>query len=564
MRRRGFALASTIAIGLFVATSSAAPPRDTDPVPPEPRCREGQACGGASACLQGICKAGKCVQTPVTDDRACFDNDNNPCTEARCVPNTGTCNQRARNRPDGTACAGTNPDQCGGNVCRAGACVAGTGGSPIPNPMDVASVEVKARIERIQQLTAFNDCCWTCEHQVLEAMVPTPQGPLRREADGSMPLRRKLCGEVKRFGINDETDDPRDYMLDIKPKAGFEHFLAGFTNTEMTGGGLPEFQSTNCDNAACVRESLRANDPSASPTLRDFLSKRVIHAELTPDESFYGQDARFLPISSGAGTCGYATLPVTPLQAKCASCRDSWNCVSELEAAGAFRGRDVCVYGVYSYDHGEHSASDHTRLCCARDKGHDRPEIHPFDAVWWRHPDAGKNGWIFGVFQDDSNRYSFPHCGDQNNGNTWSEPPRDLTFKFPFSFPRSQGPQKACLRHVKTKRMRDNADNAIIPLNVSTAAMPGPLTEVKSLGGMLEIVEPADFAEETQVRVDGCVTDTEVKGWITVRVAIGCSSRAGMDCSKLSSWNPKGRVDTGDPGAGYFYEELTLERGACP
>src|SRR5207302_2800 len=135
------------------------------------------------------------------------------------------------------------------------------------------------------------------------------------------------------------------------------------------------------------------------------------------------------------------------------------------------RGAEACVYGVYAYDHGEHSASSHTQLCRVIDPGHDHPEIHPFDAIWWRHPE--RKGWMFGVFQDDSNRYSFPYCGD-NNGNQWSQAPRDLTFRFPFRFPRRSAPQKACLRHVRTRNLKDNAPNIVRPMNITTGVFVNP------------------------------------------------------------------------------------------
>src|SRR5204862_2079217 len=98
----------------------------------------------------------------------------------------------------------------------------------------------------------------------------------------------------------------------------------------------------------------------------------------------------------------------------------------------------------------------HEQHCCSIDEGHDRPEIHPFDAVWFRTPSG--NGWRFGVFQDDSNRY---------NG-SWSPAPRDLTFKFPFRFDRSSYP--ICAR-LGPARRRDGT-HVIVPVNVTTDAQP--------------------------------------------------------------------------------------------
>jgi hypothetical protein len=408
---------------------------------------------------------------------------------------------------------------------------------------DVASVEVAARPIRVSQDEAFVDCCVLCEEQSLEALRPTPNGPERFELDGGLPFRTKFCGTVVRYGVNDELDDARDIMINIEPKPGFEPFLAGLLNTECTPLNSEQEDLFAKEDSKCpVSQCLAAAQDSCK-------ARQCIHAEITPADQFYGQDARFLPITDFGEN----------------ACESGWDCNSALEPASKWKGgsppggqvgqegRQACVYGVYSYDHGpDHRAGDHREICCSTDASHDRPEIHPFDAVWFLHP-SGRPGWIFGVFQDDSNRYSFPHCGSQNNGNTWSQAPRDLTFRFPFRFPRSQAPLKACLRHTVTTNLA-GSEKEVIPINVTTKVMPDPLVEIKTLKDglvtLLEAVEPAGLEEETQVRIEGCVTPTEIMGIIKLRVAVGCPQ--GSSCPGLQ--------DSDDPGSGFYYAELTFQR----
>jgi hypothetical protein len=426
----------------------------------------------------------------------------------------------------------------------------------------VNDVEVAASIPRVRQATSFNDCCGSCEPQDLEALVPVPQGtPKRVESDGGLPLRRKFCGTVAKYGVNDETEDPRDIMINILPAplSPYRDFLTGFVNTEQTrlkGDNLKRFgpSATNFNLQDCL--------DTAKVT-----SGKVIHAEVTPDEHFYGADARFLPIASSLVPCGF--------NPKCLKCIDGWGCESELEPSDRRVGAEVCVYGVYAYDHGdEHRASSHNALCRVLDTDHDHPEMHPFDAIWWRHPE--RTGWMFGVFQDDSNRYSFPHCGD-NNGNEWSQAPRDLTFRFPFRFPLRSAPQHACLRHVRSRKLRDNSPNTVRPLNVTTGAFVNPATEalVLNLGGkrVLEVTKESGTGQETHVRVEGRIVGDDVVGQIILRVAIGCDERSGVRCGRfakpsdtfnaLKTGNQLVTYDKGDPGAGYFYAELTFECN-CP
>ncbi len=505
---------------------------------------DGQPCPGvpdrAGDCVAPVCRGGECVALePVGDDRACDDVDGSRCTQARCVPGAGVCDQSARLRPDGTPCDDELPDFCGGGSCQAGSCIA-AGGSGGPDPLDPAAVEVVARPQRVDTSEAFNDCCIFCQHQSLEALRPTPAGPEKLEPDGGLPLRTKYCGEVRRYAVNDERDDPRDILLDLAPVDGFEHFVSGLLQTNCTkleGAERrvfdvrrrpPFFLPRSCPTDACLEAA-------------ESKEGKCIHAELTPAQQFYDEDARYLPISDDDSDCS-----------------DDSDCTSRLEVSG----QTVCVYGVYAYDHGEHRVSTHDHsLCCVRERSHDHPEIHPFDAIWWRHDE--RDGWIFGVFQDDSNRYSRPHCGSQNNDSRWSQAPRDVTFRFPFRFPRSEGPRIATLRHVVTRGL-DRGVHSVVPLNVTTAAMPDPVPEVKTLTAAgatwLEVVEPEGFEEETQVRISGCVTATELKGLITVRAAVGC----GSGCSNLVGLNPNGRHDFGDPGSGFLYDELIFERTAAP
>jgi hypothetical protein len=442
--------------------------------------------------------------------------------------------------------------------------------------ISLRDVEVQAAEPRVRQATAFNDCCVRCDEQTLEALVPTPQGPQRFEADGLLPLRRKFCGLITKYGINDEVADPRDININILPAPvrPYLDFIAGFVFTDDTPllgddirrFGPPNFVNPrNCDFQACLQRAAK-------------IENKVIHAEVTPDEHFYGADGRFLPIESSAQRSG-AMFGISAGNKKCLNCIDSGDCQSELESRDGIPGAEACVYGVYAFDHGGHSASSHRQFCCLKDPHHDLPEIHPFDAIWWRHPE--RKGWMFGVFQDDSNRYSFPHCGDQNNGNEWSQAPRDLTFRFPFRFPWRSAPQKACLRHVRTRNLKDNAPNIVRPLNVTTGAFVTPRTEVTALTvgdfRLLEVVKESGTERETHVRVEGQIVGNDVVGQIILRVAVGCDDRAGTGCvrpdgprdhrpplfDRLRQINGLVAYDKDDPGAGYYYAELTFGC-ACP
>lgn len=492
-----------------------------DPVPND--CQEPR-------CIEGHCE----LNYPSPGGTPCDDQDGNPCTAGACIQGVGKCG--AQPVPDGTVCPDSDKDLCTVFRCQEGKCQ--DVGPAAASMDDVASVEVEARPARVEQDEAFCDCCVFCEEQSLEALRPSASGPERVELDGGLPLRRKFCGTVVRYGVNDERDDPRDIMLNIVPSPGFEPFVAGYVNTECTAldsafKKLFAQEDSDCPVGQCLAQS--ASVPG-----------KCIHAEITPAEQYYKTDFRFLPIS-GDGRCG-----------------DGWDCDSSLEPAGEWtggtppggqpgqEGRQVCVYGVYAHDHGpDHRAADHRKLCCSPDASHDRPEIHPFDAVWFLQ--SGRPGWTFAVFQDDSNRYSFPHCGSQHNGNTWSQGPRDLTFRFPFRFPRTQTPLKACLHHGRTTSFA-GADHNVLPVNVTTKLMPDPLTEVKTLQDgsavLLEAVEHPGLEDETQVRIEGCVTPTEIKGVVIVRVAVGCPQ--GTSCPSLS--------DPGDPGSGFYFGDLFFQR----
>jgi hypothetical protein len=479
---------------------------------------------------------GVCRQNRRADPRQVCPQDGNPCTQPSCNVATGQCGQTAVR--SGTACGNPElPEFCPAQTCQEGSCVSTGSGGVVPDPALVANVEVKAQPERVTENEAFNDCCTVCAHQSLEAKRPHPRGPRKADVDGGLPLRRKLCGRVVGlgigYGVNDESDDPRDILINIEPGPGFEDLTAGMLQnacSKMTGAEEDLFKVS--DDSECPIEECRA---AALAAAADQDRLRCIHSEVTPPQQFFRQDRLFLPIDS-SGPC--SASPSEP-------------CVSRLEDPLASIG-DVCVYGVYAIDHGEdHRASDHTAPCCLRDSGgHDYMEIHPFDAVWWRHPSL--NGWMFAVFQDDSNRYSEPHCGGkdgQDNDNLWSQAPRDVTFRFPFSFPRAQAPLKACLRLARTESF-SGVPNAVVPLHVSTDRLSDPMTEAKFLvdgtAVVMEVVERPGAESETQARVDGCVVEQQVQGYVTLRVAVGCTEE--MRCTGLR--------DPEDPGSGFYYGEL--------
>jgi hypothetical protein len=535
---------------------------------------ECQLRGTQNSCRIGRCRGLVCKSEPAPIGTSCPDTDGNPCTLARCSP-SGQCDQQSRRSVDGTVCSDATRGCRGGQSCSGGRCLPSPGaGDPSQvQRVSVLDVQVAASQRRVQQGIAFNDCCGgidDCEEQHLEALVPTAGAPRRTETDGRLPLRRKFCGTVTNYAINDENEDPRDFNINIRPAEPYANFLRGFVRTDETkleGVDRERFGRVDCSEPGCFS---RAGEAELSV-------RKVIHAELTPDQSFYGADGRFLPIEGNAFNCGaFSSVPVFN---KCTKCIDGSDCESELEPHGQRSGAEACVYGVFAYDHGEHNPSSHTRLCCVKDRSHDLPEIHPFDAIWWRHP--ARNGWIFGVFQDDSNRYSFPHCREsQSNGNTWSQAPRDLTFEFPFRFPRRSAVQRVCLRHVRTTKLRDGTPNIVRPLNVTTGAFVSPQSEVTTLirGGqrLLEIAKEPGAERETHVRVQGWFEGDDVVGRIVLRVAVGCDDRT-QACGRrrgprdhtqplfdrLRPTSNLVRFDKDDPGAGFFYAELTFNCD-CP
>ncbi|MGB5658444.1 MAG: hypothetical protein WBO54_03100 [Thermoanaerobaculia bacterium] len=426
--------------------------------------------------------------------------------------------------PAGTPCRDTD-----GNPLTVSRCEAGTGRCDqraetrprftSESPEDV----VAAALDPVIQPTAVVDCGLCCESQNLEALrVPTAAEPLRQLGPGQSGQREMFCGAVVGYGVHDENADPRDILINIEPPeppSRFDDFVRGFEQTQCSPPG-----------------------------------RGCIHAEITPANQFYEEDDVFLPISSDE------------------HCDDggigSDSCSSFLE-----RDRSpICVYGPYAFDHGTHKKSSHRDLNTIKDDSHDHPEIHPIDAIWWPQP-AG-NGWVFAVFQDDSNRYSEPYCNGNggffgsNNANGWSQAPRDLRFSFPFSFPLSEAPVRANLRHIQTRNF-DGQFRTVLPLNVTTKLYTqsdeGAASRRFTTGGnvLLEVVEEDGMDLETEVGIVATVDGDQVSGTVNLRLAVGCdpSDPQANGCSQaiLRAASPRGRHDAGDPGSGYFYGELVFE-----
>ena len=250
------------------------------------------------------------------------------------------------------------------------------------------------------------------------------------------------------------------------------------------------------------------------------------------------------------------------------------------------------MYGVYAYDHGLHFNGNHANLCCVPEKEHDHPEIHPFDAIWWRNPE--QDGWIFALFQDDSNRYSSPYCGplitgtpyngfpSPNDGTGWSQAPRDVTLRFPFSFDMSDAPLHAVVHRFSTPPVAGGDARTVVPLNVTTADRTRASDEAKTLrvnGRVVVSVDEEPGTEtETWIKVAGGLPGnappapagtaagplTTVSGFVTVRVAVGCGKRPGasMNCSPqhVRALAPSARVAAGDIGSGFYYGEIVFDR----
>lgn len=95
---------------------------------------------------------------------------------------------------------------------------------------------------------------------------------------------------------------------------------------------------------------------------------------------------------------------------------------------------------------------------------------------------------------------------------------------------------------------------------------------------MLKVVKEQGTEQETHIRVVGRIIGNDVVSGIILRVAVGCDDRTGdTRCSspandrdhrqtlfdRLSGPNSLVIYDKKDPGAGYYYAELTFECG-CP
>ena len=95
---------------------------------------------------------------------------------------------------------------------------------------------------------------------------------------------------------------------------------------------------------------------------------------------------------------------------------------------------------------------------------------------------------------------------------------------------------------------------------------------------MLEVLKDPRSKWETHIRVVGRIIGNDVVGGIILRVAVGCDDRTGdTRCSspandrdhrqtlfdRLSGLNSLVAYDKDDPGAGYYYAELTFD-GTCP
>lgn len=391
---------------------------------------------------------------------------------------------------------------------------------PLFTSGDPADVEVVALTgEPLAQPQAFADCCLFCQPQRLEALrLPAAGRPWARLEGGEPVGRVTYCGEVVSYAVNDECDDPRDILVNIRPGPGFEAFVEGFGRT------------------ACSPE------------------EPCIHAEITPAEQFFEEDEMFLPIS-GDGRCDGGSCLFGGGE----------GCSSQLEREGT----SLCVHGVYAFDHGQHQARPHGDLAVVLDPKHDHPEVHPFDAIWW--PDAGGDGWVFAVLQDDSNRYSHPYCGD-NNASGWSQAPRDLRLRFPFSFPRSEAPVRVDLRRFRTRDFSGRM-HAVRPLNVTTALFtrsreePGRRRLAVAGEVLLEVVEEEGMDPEVEVGLEASVEADRIRGFVGLRVAVGCDPRVpAPSCSgsSLRAASPRGRHDPSDPGSGFFYGELAFRSAARP
>ena len=447
----------------------------------------------------------------------------------------------------------------------------------------VTAVTATVRNPRVETTEAQTDCGdgvfnVGADHH-LEAGRVTTSGV----AHETFPERAQYCGKIVRYGVNNEFGPARDIMFNMTPLPGYEHFVKGFISTECASiGDIVGGDACAKGDAKCSAECTTLANQTRVRMKNGEERTKCIHAEITPPEQFFEADSRYMPV------------PDTGEHSS------KWDLPTALVSVPKVDGVEACVYGVYAIDHGEsHGAKAHKDWRCTLDKTHDRPEIHPFDATWWRIPSKPKakykrDGWVMAVFQDDSNRYSYPHCTDDHNGSSWAQAPRDVTFRFPFRFDHSDKPKHACLRHVRAPKYAKKCtprpgstpscvwsatgpDVEIVPLNVTTLAATSATAELKTLTApdgraALVVDEPADFDTETHVTVDGCVQGNQATGFITLRVAVGCNDTAHgasnpkMACAKadLARYNPRGRHDSGDSGSGFYYAELFFSDKECP
>lgn len=382
----------------------------------------------------------------------------------------------------------------------------------------VEAVTVEAVQEPFLARTTTNAKCGRfAERQQLEAMQSpnsSCQGPRARR--GELVGRATFCGTVSSYGVYNERYDPRDILINIVPFAG--------------------------ERGAPFR-------PFVEPFSKFNCGARCLHTEVTPPEQFFRVDREFLPIDDRS-----------PLLHPCShgGQRDR-RCVSRLEVTGY----DLCVFGVYAYDHGSHAPDSHELESPTAD--HDWPEIHPIDVVWWPRP----RGFRFAVFQDDSNRYSDPDCGE-TNGNRWSQAPIDRLLSFPFEVEVDELPVRVDVRRTRVLNM-NGVRSEVQPLNVSTALHAGE-TEASGVRRivdegrvLLEIYESEGHEQETFVTVEGSRAGDALRGTVQVRVAVGCDPDGSLPCdlSALRFASPQALHDESDPGSGFYYGEIVFHRSAA-
>lgn len=304
--------------------------------------------------------------------------------------------------------------------------------------------------------------------------------------------RVKFCGTVVHYFQYNTWLDENDINIDVAadPDSEFAQF-----------GALGDEQSP--DEKGRIAEDLQNCHPRED---------KCLTGEVTPDNSFYHEDADYLPVANDDNSDDHTDFVLTESDT-----------ITLVSAGSRLQDQNVCLYGPLVDDTAH---------------GTGWREIHPIDALWWYDPLPPLGApprWAYIVFQDDSNRYN----------DTWAEAPRNIQLEFPFFLAASEAPACARLSRFQAREFSPtdlaNSTCEVLGHGVDDCNTASPAAELSDVApsavitddpftGMLEVTRAdgtvlltvvEDHPAELEVGVSACVRDDYVYGRIRVRVKLG-------------------------------------------